>query len=82
MFLGFIGDKNVASFISVVVGLIVLRPYIQVPYSKLYDEAMDSAGMIILVTGAGGAFGAVISKNGNGDYLIATMRSWSIPVLL
>ncbi|QUW21451.1 GntP family permease [Sporosarcina sp. Marseille-Q4063] len=80
--LGFIGDKNVALFISVVVGLIVLRPYIQVPYSKLYDEAMNSAGMIILVTGAGGAFGAVISQSGIGDYLVATMQSWSMPVLL
>lgn len=80
--LGFIGDKNVALFISVVVALIVLRPYIQVPYSKLYDEAMNSAGMIILVTGAGGAFGAVISQSGIGDYLVTTMQSWSMPVLL
>lgn len=80
--LGFIGDKNVALFISVIVGLIVLRPYIQVPYSKLYDEAMNSAGMIILVTGAGGAFGAVISQSGIGDYLVTTMQSWSMPVLL
>jgi len=80
--LGFIGDKNVALFISVVVALIVLRPYIQVPYSKLYDEAMNSAGMIMLVTGAGGAFGAVISKSGIGDHLVLTMQSWSMPVLL
>lgn len=80
--LGFIGDKNVALFISVVVALIVLRPYIQVPYSKLYDEAMNSAGMIILVTGAGGAFGAVISQSGIGDHLVTTMQSWSMPVLL
>ena len=80
--LGFIGDKNVALFISVIVALIVLRPYIQVPYSKLYDEAMNSAGMIILVTGAGGAFGAVISQSGIGDHLVTTMQSWSMPVLL
>lgn len=81
-FLGFIGDKNVALFISVIVALIVLRPYINVPYSNLYEEAINSAGMIILVTGAGGAFGAVINQSGIGDYLIATMQSWSIPVFL
>lgn len=81
-FLGFIGDKNVALFISVIVALIVLRPYINVPYSQLYDEAINSAGMIILVTGAGGAFGAVINQSGIGDHLIATMQSWSIPVLM
>lgn len=80
--LGFIGDKNVALFISVIVALIVLRPYINVPYSQLYDEAINSAGMIILVTGAGGAFGAVINQSGIGDYLINTMQGWSIPVFL
>lgn len=82
MTLGFIGDKNVALFISVIVALIVLRPYINVPYSQLYDEALNSSGMIILVTGAGGAFGAVINQSGIGDYLISTMQGWSIPVLL
>lgn len=81
-FLGFIGDKNVALFISVIVALIVLRPYINVPYSQLYDEAINSAGMIILVTGAGGAFGAVINQSGIGDHLIATMQSWSIPIFM
>ncbi|MGN7478313.1 GntP family permease [Solibacillus silvestris] len=80
--LGFIGDKNVALFISVVVALIVLRPYILVPYSELYDEAINSAGMILLVTGAGGAFGNVINKSGIGDYLIETMTGLAIPVLI
>ncbi|MBS4178685.1 GntP family permease [Lederbergia citrea] len=80
--LGFIGDKNVALFISVIVALIVLRPYIKVPYSELYNEAINSAGMIILVTGAGGAFGAVINQSGIGDHLISTMQGWSIPVFL
>ncbi|WP_341357395.1 gluconate:H+ symporter [Rossellomorea sp. y25] len=80
--LGFIGDKNIALFISVVAAIILLAPYISVPNSRLYSEAINSAGIIILVTGAGGAFGAVINKSGIGDYLIATMQSWSIPVLL
>ncbi|MEO4054598.1 GntP family permease [Solibacillus sp. CAU 1738] len=80
--LSFIGDKNIALFISVIVALIILRPYINVPYTQLYEEALNSAGMIILVTGAGGAFGAVINKSGIGDYLIDTMIGLSIPVLL
>lgn len=80
--LGFIGEKNVALFISVIVALIVLRPYILVPYSELYDEAINSAGMILLVTGAGGAFGNVINKSGIGEYLIDTMTGLSIPVLI
>ncbi|WP_078544834.1 GntP family permease [Litchfieldia alkalitelluris] len=80
--LGFIGEKNVALLISVIVGIILLTPYISIPTNRLYSEAISSAGMIILITGAGGAFGAVINKSGIGDHLIATMQSWSIPVLL
>src|SRR5699024_8797646 len=80
--LGFVGDKNVALLISVIVALFVIHPYISTPYKKLYDEAINSAGMIILVTGAGGAFGAIIKESGIGDHLIATMQGWSIPILL
>ncbi|MDZ5472310.1 gluconate:H+ symporter [Bacillus sp. 31A1R] len=80
--LGFVGEKNVALLISVIAAIVLLRPYIATPNSKLYSEAINSAGIIILVTGAGGAFGAVINKSGIGDFLIETMQSWSIPVLL
>lgn len=80
--LGFVGEKNVALFISVIAAIVLLAPYISIPNDRLYSEAINSAGIIILITGAGGAFGAVINKSGIGDYLIATMQSWSIPVLL
>lgn len=78
----FIGDKNIALLISVIAAIIVLPPYISESKDKLFAEAINSAGIIILVTGAGGAFGSVINKSGIGDYLIATMQSWSIPILL
>ncbi|GAB6931184.1 gluconate:H+ symporter [Paenibacillus sp. JCM 10914] len=81
-FFGFIGDKNIALLISVLVAIIALRPYIAENYNKLYSEAIATAGMIVLITGAGGAFGAVINHSGIGDYLITTMQSWSIPVLM
>lgn len=79
---GFIGEKNVALLISVIAAIVVLAPYINEPKDKLFSEAINSAGIIILITGAGGAFGAVINKSGIGDYLISTMQDWSIPVLL
>lgn len=81
-FFGFIGEKNVALLISVFAAVILLRPYIAIPNVRLYSEAISSAGIIILITGAGGAFGAVINNSGIGDHLITTMQNWSIPVLL
>lgn len=81
-FFGFTGEKNIALFISVIIAIAVLSPYILTSKQTLYMEAMSSAGSILLITGAGGAFGAVINESGIGDYLIQTMQSWSIPVLL
>ncbi|KMM37230.1 GntP family permease [Guptibacillus hwajinpoensis] len=80
--LAFIGDKNMALFISVIVAILVLTPYINAPKQTLYTDAVNSAGVILLITGAGGAFGAVINQSGIGDHLIQTMQNWSIPALL
>lgn len=78
----FIGDKNVALFISVIVAVIVLKPYISNSYKEMYDEAINSAGVILLITGAGGAFGAVINESGIGDHLINVMQGWNIHIFL
>ncbi|ELK46397.1 GntP family permease [Halobacillus sp. ACCC02827] len=80
--IGLIGDKNVALFLSVLVAIIVLPKYIQKPNQTLYNEALSTSGSILLITGAGGGFGAVINESGIGDHLIQTMQSWSIPVIL
>lgn len=78
----FIGDKNVALFISVIAAIILLKPYISRSYSDMFKEAVDSAGVILLITGAGGAFGAVINESGIGDHLISVMQGWSIHIFL
>lgn len=77
-----IGDKNVALFISVIAAIILLKPYISKDYGQMFTEAVDSAGVILLITGAGGAFGAVINATGIGDHLILVMQSWSIHIFL
>ena len=77
-----IGDKNVALFISVIAAIILLKPYISKDYGQMFTEAVDSAGAILLITGAGGAFGAVINATGIGDHLILVMQGWSIHIFL
>ncbi len=42
---------------------------------------MASAGLILLITGAGGAFGYVINETGIGPYLVEVMTSWNVSVL-
>lgn len=81
-FFAFVGDKNVALLISVITALIVLKPYISESYDEQFKQSMADAGGILLVTGAGGAFGAVINASGMGEYLIDMMTGFNIHILL
>lgn len=81
-FFAFVGDKNVALLISVITALIVLKPYIGESYDEQFKRSMADAGGILLVTGAGGAFGAVINASGMGEYLIDMMTGFNIHILL
>lgn len=79
---GFIGEKNIALLISVVVAAILLKPYIKGEVSEVYADAFAASGLIMLITGAGGAFGSVINESGIGDHLVTVMQSWNMPVLI
>ena len=78
----FIGDKNVALFLGVVVALFALRPYFKRPAEEMITEAGAQAGMVLLITGAGGSFGAIINATGIGDYIVATMHDFNVPLIL
>ena len=45
------------------------------------DESLMSAGNIILITGAGGAFGAALQQSGIGPWMQGTVTAYSLPVL-
>lgn len=78
----FLGDKNIALLIGSVVAFALLRSYFEKSFSEVVIEAADSAGLILLITGAGGAFGSVINASGIGDFLVATMSDLSIPAVV
>lgn len=60
-----VGDRNVALAVGAAVsmGLLVWAPK-SVNRQKLIGEAMASSGVIILITSAGGAFGAMLGQSG------------------
>ncbi len=81
-FFKFIGDKNTALFLGVILSIIALRKYFDEPLEEIISSAGSQAGMIMLITGAGGAFGAVISGTGIGDYLVNTMQGWGLSLII
>lgn len=46
------------------------------------EQGIASAGTIILVTGGGGALGAVLQASGIGDYLAGTIAASALPAVL
>src|SRR5699024_7439649 len=46
------------------------------------EDGIKSAGIILLVTGAGGALGNVLRASGAGDYIAEQIAQWSIPAIL
>ncbi|MEX0660555.1 MAG: gluconate:H+ symporter [Balneolaceae bacterium] len=49
---------------------------------KVATRSMEPVGIIILVTGAGGAFGQILIATGVGDALVGLMENTNMPVIL
>lgn len=81
MVFGFIGDKNIALFIGVIVAMFAVKKYLKRPMDDVLTEAAGQAGMVFLITGAGGSFGAIINATGIGDYIVNAMQNFNVPLI-
>ncbi|MDQ4084846.1 MAG: GntP family permease [Actinomycetota bacterium] len=80
----FIGNPVIALIIGIVLAVYLLLPR-WTPRNKVHGwlaDAAASAGLIILITGAGGALGQVLRDSGVGDALAAAIASISMPGFL
>ncbi|AXK37386.1 GntP family permease [Streptomyces armeniacus] len=82
--LAFIGSPVVALLLGVVLAVYVLLPRwtTRTQVTGWLSEAAASAGLIILITGAGGALGQVLRDSGVGDELAEAISSWNLPGVL
>lgn len=72
-FLRFLGAPSVALLFGVLAAFLLLPKFNEETLSGWIGEALNQAAPILLITGAGGAFGKVISNSGVAD-LIANMN--------
>lgn len=82
--LAFIGHPVVALTLGIVLAVYVLLPR-WTPRKDVHHwmaEAAASAGLIILITGAGGALGQVLRDSGVGDALAEAIAGLSLPGVL
>ena len=72
-FFVFIGDKNIALLLGLFMGFFCLRQYLEESFNDLVNEACTQSGIILAITGAGGAFGKIINETGIGKQLVEGM---------
>ncbi|MCP1100931.1 GntP family gluconate:H+ symporter [Aequitasia blattaphilus] len=78
----FIGNKNFAMMCGVIYAALISRKYIEKTATDVMTEAADQVGLILLITGAGGAFGKILQATGIADYVAGSLSQFSIPILV
>ena len=83
--MGLVGNPNFALIVSGVIAMWTLAVRKKWSLKKLgesMEPAFGSAGLIILITAAGGAYGGMLKLTGVGDALGAMAQAWGIPAIL
>ena len=77
--LAFLGDKNVAMTIGVLYGAFISRPHLNRSITEIMTEGADKVGLILLITGAGGAYGGVLKACGIANVITDGLQGFHRP---
>lgn len=80
--LTFLGDKNVSMTIGVLYGAFVSRPYLERSITEIMTSGADKVGLILLITGAGGAYGGVLKACGIATVITDGLQGFNMPILV
>ena len=80
--ISFIGDKNFAMLCGVVYAAIISKKYLKNSITSIMTKAADQIGLVLLITGAGGAFGKILQATGIADYIASSLSQFNIPILI
>jgi Gnt-I system low-affinity gluconate transporter len=81
----FVGHPFVALLVATLISLYIFgtkRGASKDDLLRLTTKALGPAGIIILITGAGGVFKQVLVDSGIGNSLAETLAGWSLPILI
>jgi GntP family gluconate:H+ symporter len=81
-FLSTIGSPMIALFFGVVLAMSIGGKSVRENRFEWVGDALRNAGTIILITGAGGAFGSVLRASGVADYIGTSLVDWQMGLLL
>jgi len=78
----FLGHPANALFVGVLFASLLLPKWDEKTLSGWVGQGVKNAGEILIITGAGGALGAVLKASGIGDYLGATLQTLSLGIFV
>ncbi len=82
-FLNFIGDPVTALLIGIFLALLLVkREDLGAAVSDWMGHGVKSAALILAITGAGGAFGAILKASPMAGFLGDTMSGWNLGIFL
>lgn len=76
-----LGDKNFSMLIGLIFAVFTLKKYLVKTFDETVIASGAEAGLLILIVGAGGAFGEVIKGTGIADHIVNLLSSWNLPLL-
>lgn len=80
--LAFLGDKNVAMTIGVLYGAFISRPHLNRSITQIMTDGADKVGLILLITGAGGAYGGILKACGIANVITDGLQGFRMPILV
>jgi gluconate:H+ symporter, GntP family len=84
-YVDFVGHKNIALLIGAAIAIVVLgikRGHSLKKLEELVGPPLETAGMIILITSAGGAFGGMLRETGVKEAVSSVAKEYSIDLIL
>ncbi len=80
--LAFLGDKNVSMTIGVLYGAFISRKYLPRSITDIMTSGADKVGLILLITGAGGAYGGILKACGIATVITDGLQGFNMPILV
>ena len=79
----FLGSPVIAVGIGLLISIYGLgKKYDKKELNRIMERGIKSAGVIMLVTGAGGALGMIIRNSGAGEYIASLIANTALPAVI
>ena len=80
--MGFIGDKTIAMLLGTLGAYLIAAPYLgREKLESSAGEGLKAAGVVLLITGAGGGFASVITTAGVGDSIVKMLDTGTSSII-